>query len=552
MAAYNPLQSLINPLDPSSAANAYQIQRQQALAQALQQQAFQPLTADLPQNMPIQPKLGIGHGLTKVAQALMAGMMARNADESAGNMAKTNMEALSRALDPTQGAQPVDPSIAAPAALQMGAGTGSVGPTAANGERMDAMTTPAPGATGSPLNPVGMNAKLAAYMLQTSPEKFFELQGKFYEPTTMQKDNRYLGINTGQARGLEIGKRTKEATMELQPGTTAINFATGAERFQPKVGEGQILTNGTGGPEIGNAPGYVSAVGEVERAKEGAKAGLDMVTVNTPNGPVMMTREQAVKMSGGGNSPTSLNYKAPNGGGLDFEGQSPQQIFDTLNRIKDPAMRQEAVGFYNDWAKGNGKPGIALQDEGSSEANKTAGRQGIDTIFTQYGALRSAPEMITSLEQAKALAPKSYAGSQGETKLAIAKFFNNNMGTTIAADKVANTEELRSTLFRQVMDNLKKMDSAPSEGQQKILQQAMGTIGTDPAAIPRVIQITQDILSQRVNQHNDTVKQAMKRGAKFPFEPVISLPSYKGAAKPDNATSPMDVRKAADAILGIS
>ena len=61
------------------------------------------------------------------------------------------------------------------------------------------------------------------------------------------------------------------------------------------------------------------------------------------------------------------------------------------------------------------------------------------------------------------------------------------------------------------MDNLKKLDSQPSEMQQKIMMDALGSINTDPNALYRVIDATEQTLVDRAKEHNRRVKQASEK-----------------------------------------
>ena len=160
-------------------------------------------------------------------------------------------------------------------------------------------------------------------------------------------------------------------------------------------------------------------------------------------------------------------------------------------------------------------------------ANKVQSKLG-EGLVENYQALKNIPTQIKSLEKAAELAPKSFAGSMAEQKLATVKFFNNNLGTNIAPDKVKNTEELRSALFTNVMENLKKLDASPSQQQQQILQQSMGSIGTDPSAIPRVVEVYKQILVDKAMQHNMQVKQAQEGPAKLQYPYDISIPLNQG------------------------
>jgi len=160
-------------------------------------------------------------------------------------------------------------------------------------------------------------------------------------------------------------------------------------------------------------------------------------------------------------------------------------------------------------------------------ANKVQSKLG-EGLVENYQALKNIPTQIKSLEKAAELAPKSFAGSMAEQKLATVKFFNNNLGTNIAPEKVKNTEELRSALFTNVMENLKKLDASPSQQQQQILQQSMGSIGTDPNAIPRVVEVYKQILVDKAIQHNLQVRQAQEGPAKLQYPYDISIPVNPG------------------------
>jgi len=156
--------------------------------------------------------------------------------------------------------------------------------------------------------------------------------------------------------------------------------------------------------------------------------------------------------------------------------------------------------------------------------SKVQGQMG-ETLVKNFENLQNVPTSIRALDRAAELAPKSFAGSFGEQKLEIAKFFNNNLGTNLKVDKVNTSEELRSLLFTNVIDNLKKLDASPSQEQQRVLQQAMGSLATDPNALPRVINTYKQILVDKAESHNKKVEQAISGPAKmeFPFDIRIPL-----------------------------
>lgn len=75
---------------------------------------------------------------------------------------------------------------------------------------------------------------------------------------------------------------------------------------QPKLEAGMRPVRNSQGQVIGAEPipGYASGAASIKGAEagaaEGAKSAYDMVTINTPNGPMMVTRAQAAQMAGGG------------------------------------------------------------------------------------------------------------------------------------------------------------------------------------------------------------------------------------------------------------
>lgn len=164
-------------------------------------------------------------------------------------------------------------------------------------------------------------------------------------------------------------------------------------------------------------------------------------------------------------------------------------------------------------------------------------------LVKEFSLLKSIPSQIQNLDKVEKLAVSpAYLGSGAEAKLAITKFFNNNLGTNINADKVANTEEMRSALFQSTMENLKKVDAQPSQMQQQIMQQAFGTIGTDPQAIPKIVTVYKDILISKANEHNARVKQSEEGPAKmkYAYDITVKVPEPKA---PTNAWRIKSVRE---------
>ena len=79
-------------------------------------------------------------------------------------------------------------------------------------------------------------------------------------------------------------------------------------------------------------------------------------------------------------------------------------------------------------------------------ASEEAQKEFMKASRVNYEKLRDAPVQIANIEKAKGLiGPSSpFVGSFGSTKREIVKFFNNNLGTSIDPEAVANSGELRT------------------------------------------------------------------------------------------------------------
>lgn len=183
-------------------------------------------------------------------------------------------------------------------------------------------------------------------------------------------------------------------------------------------------------------------------------------------------------------------------------------------------------------------------------ASEEAQKEFMKEMRQTFSALKQAPTVLDNIEAAKKLVPqaKGFMGAGGEGVLQAASFLNNRLGTNINTEGVKSAEELRSRLFLGIMDNLKKLDSQPSQQQQAALQQALGSIGTDPGALPRVLDVFGDTIRQKVNLYNEEATSAESRGVKFPYKPTIALPPRPAGAPTAAPTAPAIPQAAVDAL----
>jgi hypothetical protein len=165
-------------------------------------------------------------------------------------------------------------------------------------------------------------------------------------------------------------------------------------------------------------------------------------------------------------------------------------------------------------------------------ASEEAQKEYMKEARVTFNTLKSAPSVLANMEEAKKLVPsaKGFMGPGGEPMLKAASFLNNRLGTNIATEGITDATVLRSRLFTGVIENLRKLDAQPTQSQQQVLQDAIGNLGTDPNALPRVLDAFGDILREKVGSYNSEVKDAESRGVKFPYNPVIKMPEAKKPA----------------------
>jgi hypothetical protein len=210
------------------------------------------------------------------------------------------------------------------------------------------------------------------------------------------------------------------------------------------------------------------------------------------------------------------------------------------------AKSQGFPGTFLDYKLGIANAGAArtsLNVQNQLPFKEQIQKEAASGLMKNFETLQNVPSALANMDKMVALSKQPiYAGVGGETKLQIAKLFNNNFGTNISPETVKNTEEFKSAAYMGIMDNLKKTDSNPTMAQQNALKEAIGSLGTDPSAIPRVVNVMRDVLVNKATQHNELVRQTMQRGVEYPYSIEVQLP--KSAP-----TQSGNVRSLADEIL---
>ena len=226
--------------------------------------------------------------------------------------------------------------------------------------------------------------------------------------------------------------------------------------------------------------------------------------------------------------PTNVNTLAGPVGPL--AGAAPMQ---TTPKIPEGMIR-DATGklvFDPEYIKGKAtiaNAGAARQYTNLQNflpASEEAQRDFMKSTRATYDQLKQVPVALQNIDEAKKLIPtaKGFMGPGGESLMTAASFLNNRLGTQIDVTGVKDATVLRTRIFNNIMDNLKKMDAQPSQQQQMIMQESLGKLGTDPNAMSEVLDSFGDILRGKVELHNKEVEGAVRRGVKFPYDPSITV-----------------------------
>ncbi|CAM3885304.1 hypothetical protein [Roseateles saccharophilus] len=136
------------PNNPGGYADQIALQRQQAIADALMQQSMQPMGADLPQNLRVVPRLGIGNGLVKLGQALAAGYMQKQVMQKQAELWNRNAQSWGQLFNDGSG----------------GASTGGAQPA----QQQAPQSAPQPGDDGQDTTPAPQQQQQAASMPPTT------------------------------------------------------------------------------------------------------------------------------------------------------------------------------------------------------------------------------------------------------------------------------------------------------------------------------------------------------------------------------------------------
>jgi hypothetical protein len=197
---------------PQFQGSAYQLQQQQALAQALMQQSFQPQNTQAVGSgqYSIVPKYSAVGGLAQLGQALMAAKMQQNVAQGYNQLGQNQWAALTGSPPASSGTGGAsdgssDSSSANPQALASALGSsGSTAPAqTAAPQQSGGLLSP-----GGPLNPNGIptNAAAMMYMSPEGQKELFKSVAAGYAPTAATLQARQGGFDSAKANQAQFQK----------------------------------------------------------------------------------------------------------------------------------------------------------------------------------------------------------------------------------------------------------------------------------------------------------------------------------------------------------
>lgn len=308
--------------DPQIAVDQAALDRQMAIANALRQQALEPI----PSNRSVggmayrtSPLELIG----KLAQGYSAQQTDQVNDAQRLALALRMQGAYAPLFDPGSGPSmtqgDAQQTLAAPQPSANPLDTGSTaGPTVAN----QASAVP----TGAPTRAPGLLANIPGLSPQESmqafllggPDALIKARLAAGEPTPGMKEATFAsGGNQANARQLMMAKALKGATMAGRPGGYLQNFATGQLTNLPQTQPGFVSVQDQSSPtgfRTVEQPGGLASISEAAGAKSGAeaqaKAPYEFEMVKMADGSVMPI-SKAQLASGGGKGLAAAVRSAP-------------------------------------------------------------------------------------------------------------------------------------------------------------------------------------------------------------------------------------------------
>lgn len=338
---------------PQYQGDYYQLQRQQALANALMQSSMTPQNTQAVGSGQYQivPKYSIGGGLAQLGQALLAAKYSDNVSQgmralgqqqwaafggtpSQQGTVDAQQQSTPNPFNGTQGA-PVAGDANTGAMSGVSAGMGAAAPQSAPAPQQQ-VTQGYGGANATAMNPLGMPAALAYSAYQSDQGKYFETQSAAFKPAEIVSQIRAAGIDPNSALGHQIAQNSLAKANYIAPVSTrpggALMDSGGNMHYTlpaPQAGamwatnqDGSLMLNQAGQPYQIGIGGAADAARGMAAAEAGGKAQYHVMPGMQGGKPVYTTAynlSNGLPPPGGANSAGGVNagsfsgYQAPGG-----------------------------------------------------------------------------------------------------------------------------------------------------------------------------------------------------------------------------------------------
>lgn len=330
---------------------------------------------------------------------------------------------------------------------------------------------------------------------QYNPELANTLLKEELTRTDEQRNMAAQGIDPRQFGQARLAGEIAKGVTNVAPGTSVFNPST--NRFvaaAPDFGAGIQGGYGANGlPQMERIQGSEvigQMAGDKARAEAAGRAGFNTITVNTPNGPVMMTEEQAAQMAGGGSAaPRSqeapVNFTASNGVSINLAGQTPQRIIQAAQASGDPQVMQAVNEWMNSGRAPQGQVGIPLQTEAQKEAEIRAVQNAAD-IEKDLRIKAQSPEAQAAYKDLGATVKLTNAAEpllQSATGSTLGSLRDKAYGVVGASTKASQAAAQLKVIGGELVGKVPRFSGPTSDSDRKFYIDMAGRVGDETAPV---------------------------------------------------------------------
>lgn len=165
------------------------------------------------------------------------------------------------------------------------------------------------------------------------------------------------------------------------------------------------------------------------------------------------------------------------------------------------------------------------------------GKNATEVLFKEREGAQAAASTVQSIAQIRAAVERgAYQGTGADAKLTASKALGA-LGMPYDAKTVANTELFNATANQFVLDKIKTLGANPSNADRDFIEKTVPRIGTDPAALPQLLDFMEQRAGQQISGFNQKIKSVQgQQGAQFlPFSLEVPVPQPASRAEPTKA-----------------